>query len=140
MKNLKKSNTPTNWYYNESGKYTVNGHVSVKDLAKFVENGKLTVSFGNVFGNFDCFDLGLTTLQGCPARVEGNFNCSDNPLEDYEYGPESVRGTIEVTGTLIKKIPIHIDCRTVTDMHRTFRSVQEFNEYFYNTDKYFRTF
>jgi hypothetical protein len=35
-------------------------------------------------GDFDCYDMGLTTLEGCPKYVSGNFWCENNQVQFTE--------------------------------------------------------
>lgn len=46
----------------------------------------------HVTGDFDCSDLGLTTLVGCPKIVGGDFIAKYNLLKDLKGGPEFVHG------------------------------------------------
>lgn len=62
-------------------------HENVKIKEKMYE---LPVQFGIVEGNFDCSNLGLETLKGCPDIVEGYFKCSNNNLISLEYSPKKV--------------------------------------------------
>lgn len=71
----------------------------------FLKNGKINslqsvdrecaracmhVGFGVVFGNFDCSELGLTSLVGAPEEVLGNFICCENNLTSLFGGPRIV--------------------------------------------------
>jgi uncharacterized protein YjbI with pentapeptide repeats len=57
---------------------------------ELVENGKLTIKFGHVMGNFDCSSLDLTSLQGVPSSVGGSFFCANNKLASLQGAPSSV--------------------------------------------------
>ena len=50
------------------------------------------VDFGKITGDFDCSDLGLTSLKGAPQEVGGNFDCSYNQLTSLEGAPQEVGG------------------------------------------------
>ena len=50
------------------------------------------VDFGKITGDFDCSDLGLTSLKGAPQEVGGSFNCSGNQLNSLEGAPQKVGG------------------------------------------------
>lgn len=43
-----------------------------------------------VNGIFDCSDLGLTTLEGCPTKVISSFKCNNNFLTDLKGAPKYV--------------------------------------------------
>lgn len=62
-------------------------HENIKIKGQMYE---LPVQFGIVEGNFDCSNLGLETLKGCPDIVEGYFKCSNNNLISLEYSPKKV--------------------------------------------------
>lgn len=53
---------------------------------------ELPVQFGIIEGDFDCSNLGLETLKGCPDIVEGCFKCTNNNLISLEYSPKKVNG------------------------------------------------
>jgi hypothetical protein len=74
---------------------------------------ELPIRFGTVNGDFDCANMGLTTLKGsphtvskgffchdnkltslehCPVNVGGIFNCADNDITNVDYYPESIGG------------------------------------------------
>lgn len=71
---------------------TVNGSIVIKP--PFVKNGKLTVKFKSVKGTFNCNNLGLTTLEGCPQSVS-EFLCSGNNLTSLQYCPSEIRLAIK---------------------------------------------
>jgi hypothetical protein len=47
----------------------------------------LPVTFNYCKGTFDCNNLGLKSLKGCPKKVTGNFFCTNNQLESLEGCP-----------------------------------------------------
>ena len=51
-----------------------------------------TINFGEVTGNFLCYDLGLTSLKGAPKEVGGDFDCSNNQLTSLKGAPQKVGG------------------------------------------------
>ena len=71
-------------------RYDYDGDVEVSD--DIVTNGKLKIRFGNVDGNFYCYDNKLTTLEGTPKKVGGYFGCSNNQLTTLEGAPQKVGG------------------------------------------------
>lgn len=48
------------------------------------------INFNICEGHFTIQRLGLTTLRGCPKIVYGNFNCNDNNLTTLDFFPECV--------------------------------------------------
>ncbi len=97
-----------NWTLRSDGLVDVDGDVNLiyKDLTK------LPLQFGRVTGNFYCFDLGLTTLEGAPEEVGGNFWCHDNKLTTLEGGPKEVCGDFFCyynNLTTLKGAPEYID-------------------------------
>jgi len=66
-----------------------------KDVNLFKALGdlkKLPLIFNEVIGDFGCSVNNLTTLEGCPIKVDGDFGCSWNKLTSLEYSPEIVEG------------------------------------------------
>lgn len=61
-----------------------------QDVRLFGNIPKLPVKFGIIEGDFSCFDVGLTTLYGCPYKVKGTFRCDGNQLVSLKYGPKEV--------------------------------------------------
>lgn len=51
---------------------------------------ELPVQFGSVGGVFAICDNQLTSLRGCPLRVEGSFDCHNNELTSLEGAPRYV--------------------------------------------------
>ena len=77
-----------------SGKYDFDGDVTRQMLSNFVAEGGdgFTIDFGEVKGNFDCSELGLTSLKGAPLLVYGDFDCSKNKLTSLKDAPMKVGG------------------------------------------------
>ena len=82
-----------NLVYNEAtGLCDCNGDVKVeKDLVS--PDGKFTIKFGVVNGNFVCRHINLISLEGAPKKVGGDFDCSDNKLTSLEGAPQEVGGS-----------------------------------------------
>ena len=85
------------WKLNSDGTYDVVGTVNfdnynLDDSNRFIKDGKLTIKFNKVTGNFWCGHNKLTSLIGCPKEVVGNFHCYNNKLTSLEGGPEKVGG------------------------------------------------
>ena len=77
-----------------SGKYDFDGDVTRQMLSNFVAEGGdgFTIDFGEVKGNFDCSELGLTSLKGAPLLIGGDFDCSKNKLTSLKDAPMEVGG------------------------------------------------
>jgi len=60
------------------------------DVEGVVKDGKFTIKFGKVEGDFNCSDSGLISLKGAPKYVGGFFDCSDNQLTSLEGAPKHV--------------------------------------------------
>lgn len=87
---------PNSWKLNSDGTYNVNSDVDLEQFKQFVgPDGKLTVKFNKVTGNFVYNNLGLTSLEGCPEKVGGNFDCGFNNLTSLEGAPKEVSGDFE---------------------------------------------
>lgn len=76
---------------NSDGTIDVNGNINSLNLKHFVKDGKLTIKFNQVNGEFYCSNLGLISLEGCPKYVNGNFYCSNNQLINLKYSPRHVK-------------------------------------------------
>jgi hypothetical protein len=77
------------------GSVNIDGDVQInvadkKDAVRLVENGKFTIPFGKINGNFNCQKLGLTTLANAPKIVNGTFDCSKNNLTTLVGAPQEV--------------------------------------------------
>ena len=79
-------------YNSETGRYDYDGSLYIKALRRHLKPNKdgFTINFGRVTGNFDCFELGLTSLEGAPQEVGGWFTCSINNLTSLEGAPQEV--------------------------------------------------
>lgn len=75
------------WKQDADGKVNLSGefNASSMDLRDL-----LGIEFGEILGDFDISDNNLTSLKGCPQKVEGSFNCSLNFLNTLKGGPISV--------------------------------------------------
>ena len=79
-------------YNSETGRYDYDGSLYIKALRRHLKPNKdgFTINFGRVTGNFDCFELGLTSLEGAPQEVGGDFNCQGNQLTSLKEAPQTV--------------------------------------------------
>jgi len=88
--------------------YTINkdGSVDVDDdiYLNCRDITKLPLKFGNVSGDFICYENKLTKLEGCPQSVGGNFDFSDNKLTTLEGCPQSVGGYFGFSDNQIKDL------------------------------------
>ena len=79
---------------NKDGKFEVElwGDVYVKNGSiEHLTNGRFI--FTTCYGNFDCSDCDIVSLEGCPAWVK-NFLCSGcNFLKNLKGSPDTVRGS-----------------------------------------------
>lgn len=66
----------------------------------FVLNGEFVVKFGNIKGEFNCKNIGLTTLKGAPLKCK-SFDCSYNNLKVLDFIP--ISHMYNFTGCNIKK-------------------------------------
>ena len=81
-------------------KNNINFYIIGEDLSVDVKGsvllsssvGNLPIKFKYVSGDFDCTNLNLTTLVGCPESVGGHFNCGNNKLTTLFGCPVSVGG------------------------------------------------
>ena len=79
--------------------YTINsdGSIDVEgDLYLFnLKLDKLPLIFNNS-GNFSCSHNNLTTLEGCPKRVNGNFDCYGNKITSLKGSPIIIDGNLYI--------------------------------------------
>jgi hypothetical protein len=82
---------------NEMGirEYTINDDMTITvgrscSLPYNCGNLPKYIKFKFISGNFMINDCNITTLKGCPDRVNGNFNCSSNKLTSLEFAPKNV--------------------------------------------------
>jgi hypothetical protein len=68
---------------------------SVEELLASIKDGQFTLDGRKlvVRGNLSLATLGLTSLLGCPQRVEGDFNCMGNKLKTLGGAPQEVGGS-----------------------------------------------
>lgn len=91
---------PKSWKLNSDGTYDVNDDVDLGNFKQFVDpNGKLTIKFNKVTGNFICSTvddtLELSSLEGCPKKVGGDFICGFTDLTSLEGCPKEVGGNFD---------------------------------------------
>ena len=77
-------------------KYTINDDISIDvkgdvTLVK-IPDGRIPegIKFNIVNGDFECYGINLTSLEGCPEKVSGDFDCSENKLTTLEGCPKEV--------------------------------------------------
>ena len=80
-----------NYTINKDYTIDVDGNINLykKTIGKFPDY----IQFGVVRGQFSCEKCYLTSLRGCPKKVEGFFNCSSNNLTSLEGCPLEVGET-----------------------------------------------
>ena len=81
-------------FNSETSKYDSDTTVGSSVMGLLIsKDGKgFIVDFGKITGDFDCSDLGLTSLKGAPQEVGGYFDCSYNQLTSLEGAPQEVGG------------------------------------------------
>lgn len=81
---------------------TLPGHYIISELPKDLPTHADSVYFHNQI---------LTSLKGCPTKVDGDFKCFSNLLTSLEYGPTFVGGMYDCADnslTTLKFSPKHI--------------------------------
>ena len=106
----------TNYTVNSDGSIDVDGNV---DLAGSGLT-KLPLKFGNVTGNFYCYNNQLTTLEGSPKEVGGDFYCSDNQLTSLKGGPAKLGGNFYCSNNQLPKL--------ITDNMKHIKKIVEYQE------------
>ena len=84
-------------------KYNVQGNVEIQYLDK-LNLTELPIKFGYVSGYFNCYFNQLTSLKGCPDKVDGNFNCFKNKLISLEGCPKEVGGNFNCYSNKLKTL------------------------------------
>ena len=80
-----------NYTINDDFTIDVDGSIDLffsKDLSEFPDY----IQFGVVKGFFKCIHSQLTSLRGCPRKIEKFFDCRYNKLTSLEGAPEEVVG------------------------------------------------
>lgn len=70
-------------------------NLAYKDISE------LPLSFGIVNGSFDCREIGLTTLKGCPIEVASNLALTGNKLTSLKYCSKIVDSSLYVNGNML---------------------------------------
>lgn len=68
----------------------VDVHGSVRMKSHAPEFG---VQFGEVYGDFFCYNMTLKTLKGAPHRVGRDFNCESNLITSLTHAPAHISGS-----------------------------------------------
>ena len=84
-------------YNPKTKRYDYEGNLSNRVVSKYIKPNMdgFTINFGVIKRNFDCSDLGLTSLKGAPTEVGGDFNCSNNILTSLKGAPQEVGGDFD---------------------------------------------
>ena len=80
-----------NYTINDDFTIDVDGSIDLffsKNLSEFPDY----IQFGVVKGFFKCIHSQLTSLRGCPRKIEKFFDCRYNKLTSLEGAPEEVVG------------------------------------------------
>ena len=89
---------------NSDGSIDVNDDVHSLNLKYFVKDGKLTIKFNQVNGEFYCNNLKLISLEGCPKIVNGSFDCSNNKLINLKGCPEYIKNDCHCENNIINTL------------------------------------
>lgn len=120
------------------------GYYIETNLSKVIyDGGKLDISNNNlsslkgcprkVNGDFDCSKNHLTTLVGCPEVVKRNFNCAENELTSLEGCPKSLKGKFDCSFNLYLKDISNLP-EDVVDLYiRECRYIEVFPKHITNT-------
>lgn len=79
-----------NYTINKDRSIDVDGNV---DISGF-DLEELPLSFGTVYGMFNCSSNNLESLKGSPKMVLNGFGCHDNQLTNLEYLPKDIGGAV----------------------------------------------
>lgn len=89
--------TNANPKINEDGTVDFDKDVTInvpnsKNKVKLLENGKFTIKFGKITGNFICTGMKkeLTSLEGGPKVVTGTYEITDSDITSLAGSPEEV--------------------------------------------------
>ena len=84
-------------YNPKTKRYDYEGNLSNRVVSKYIKPNMdgFTINFGVIKRNFDCSDLGLTSLKGAPTEVGGDFKCSNNILTSLKGAPQEVGGDFD---------------------------------------------
>jgi len=93
---------------NEKGEYDFEHTIKLsdfKDSKKYVKDGKFTIKFGHITGQFICSNLGLTSFENFPHTITGQLTAANNDFGNligipkakgyilYECGLTSLEGS-----------------------------------------------
>ncbi len=70
----------------------IKGNLKIRNISSSIDKKNLTIfkNLKHVNGDFYCSFNGLTSLQGCPQKVEGSLNVDFNILKSLQGGPKYV--------------------------------------------------
>ena len=110
-------------YFTTNGRISIDdaGKVNIDDSVRCRRNMVMPLflfEFGRVHGDFNCSNMGLTSLKGCPSSVGRDFYCKNNPLQDFQGGPSTVGGSFDfrsVSVKLLQGFPSYIGIRVYCD-------------------------
>jgi hypothetical protein len=80
----------TKYTVNNDNSIDVHGNIYIFDDQHDIKY--LPIKFGKVYGNFLCYNCGLTTLENAPSYVSGDFECYKNKLKNLVGSPNDVDG------------------------------------------------
>ena len=95
---------------------------------------QLPLNFGEIRGYFNCGYNQLTTLKGCPIRVNGDFDCSYNELTKLDYLPEFIGGDFNCGSNSLKTFTNLEKCWLVDKIYCYGNPIHEIFNLFPNKD------
>ena len=75
-----------NYIINSDGTIDVDGDVNIT----YMKLDKLPLKFNVVYGDFQCYNNKLTSLEGAPKEVGVDFDCNNNQLTSLKGSPKWV--------------------------------------------------
>ena len=93
-------------YNPKTKRYDYEGNLSNRVVSKYIKPNMdgFTINFGVIKRNFDCSELGLTSLRGAPTEVGGDFSCSYNQLTSLKGAPQTVGGDFSCSENLLTSL------------------------------------
>ena len=95
-----------NLIINDDNSLTINGDFTLGSFYEYysplIKNGRFTVKFKQINGDFTVSSTGLEHFDGCPEVIKGNFNCSWNNIYSLENCPKKVENNFYITNNVKK--------------------------------------
>lgn len=87
--------------------YMINDDLSVDVYGNvmFIKSDTdIPIKFRNIYGNFNCSYVNLTTLKNSPDYVYGYFSCCNNNLDSLEFAPLYIEGDFDCSYNSIESL------------------------------------